>query len=322
MTLDAFITLESLHCLREVDLPRFGGSEPYLWPVLIRIDDLTIQTPGLVAVIAPAVGNARVIIRDSMRAGQTADIPLSVGLLRTRLEDNLFDTRLLLVVALWDGDETPGGAVRAGYQAFVSELGAAIGDGPTLLALKDAEDRQDEAAKAAIIKAIREQVEKRVKSAISGALSTTDKIAVKTGFLNLDDAIGSTFKGFANALPTPLILRITQGGFNDFEIRGRLEIREVRRDRCQSQVNAVSAAQAEVNGVNSQIKALQAELQHASPAEKPFLISEITRLREEDLADALAVLDAALRALSVCRSRLPPTFPLEAEQVPAAAPIT
>jgi len=316
MALDAFIVLESLHCVREFDLPDFSGSEPYIWPVTIRIDDLTIQRDELVAVVAPALGNARVVIKDSMRAGQSADIPISVGLLRHRLEDSLFETRLILVIALWDGDETPEAALFAGYQAFVSELGAAIGDGPTLLAIKDAEDRDDEPAKQAIVKAIQERVEKRVRSAISGKLSTTDKIAVKTGFLNLDDSLGSAFKGFSDALPKPFAVRIGPGSPNDFEIRGRIEIREVKVDTCQLQVNAVRSAQTAVNDVQQNVKRLQAELRKASPSEKPFLIAEIKQLREEDLAAAQAGLARALAELSKCRSRLPTNLPDEATQEP------
>lgn len=314
MALDAFLILESLHCIKELDLLRGKGSEPYLWPVLIRIDDLTIQTEALVDVTAPVLGNSRVVIKNDMRQGQTADIPTSVGVLRFRLEDSLFDTRLILILALWDEDDAPEKSVHAGFQAFVGALGAALGDGLTLLAIKDAEDNNDEEAKAAIAKDIQEQVDKKVRAAIKDSLTGPQKVAIKTGFLSMDDVIGTAFKGFSNALPAKFSLTTGAGTPNEFQIQGRLDVREVVIDPCQSQVNAVRQAQTAVNDVNNQIKALQEELKKASPAEKPFLISEIKRVREEELPIVQDALGAALTRLSICRSRIGP-LPTENQQI-------
>ena len=313
MALDAFIVLESLHCIKELDLLRGKGSEPYLWPVLIRIDDLTLQTEALIDVTAPILGNSRMVIKNDIRQGQSAEIPPSVGVLRFRLEDSLFDTRLILIVALWDEDDAPDKSVHAGFQAFVSALAAGL----TLLAIKDAEDRKDEEAKAAIAKDIQEQVNKKVRAAITDSLSGPQKVAVKTGFLNMDDVIGSAFKGFSNALPTKFSLTTGAGTVNEFQIQGRLDVREVRKDPCQAQVEDVREAQTGVNDVNNQIKALQEELKKASPAEKPFINSEIKRLREEDLVIAQESLGVALTKLSICRSRQPSSFPTEAQQITA-----
>lgn len=105
MATDAIVILERLRCIRESDVA--GGSEPYIWPALLWIDDSTLSEPIPVGVTAPALGNARVVIKNDMRAGQTADIPLSVGMLRVRFEDGLSIRRLILVVALWEEDETP-----------------------------------------------------------------------------------------------------------------------------------------------------------------------------------------------------------------------
>jgi hypothetical protein len=124
MATDAIITLERLRCIRESDAS--GHSEPYIWPALLWIDDNTIATPELVGVTAPALGNARVVIKNDMSAGQTADIPTSVGMLRVRFEDGLTIRRPILVVALWEEDETPEAAMRAGFQAFSTELRAAV----------------------------------------------------------------------------------------------------------------------------------------------------------------------------------------------------
>jgi len=47
-------------------------------------------------------------------------------------------------------------------------------------------------------------------------------------------------------------------------------------------------------------------LQKASPAEKPFIIAEIRRLREEDLPAANAAVEEARAALERCRARTLP----------------
>lgn len=301
MATDAIIVLERLRCIRESD--GTGHSEPYFWPVLLWIDDNTLATPNLVGVTAPALGNARVVIKNDMRAGQTADIPLSVGALRVRFEDNLTIRRLILAVALWEEDETPEAAMRAGFQAFSSELRAAVAD--NLFALSQASDVEQDA----IIAAIKTRVKDRVRSAIENGLTGWQKARVFVGTLNLDDIIDSAFRSFPDLFPSSIALTFRAGSSNVYEIQGKLEVRPVRVDRCQAQVNAVRAAQSVVDGVDAEIRALQTELQHASPGEKPFIIAEIKRIREEELSDAMDALDDARRALSICRSRIPPVFP-------------
>ncbi|MER3513395.1 MAG: hypothetical protein C4310_02500 [Chloroflexota bacterium] len=95
---DAIITLERLRCIRESDAS--GHSEPYIWPTLLWTDGNTLATPSLVGVTSPVLGNTRVVIKNAMRAGQTADIPPSVGALRVRFEDGLTIRRLIPAVAL------------------------------------------------------------------------------------------------------------------------------------------------------------------------------------------------------------------------------
>ena len=298
MATDAIIVLERLRCIRESDAS--GGSEPYIWPVLLWIDDNTLATPSLVGVTGPALGNARVVIKNDMRAGQTADIPTSVGVRRVRFEDDLTIRRLILAVALWEEDETPEAAMRAGFQAFPSELRAAVAD--NLFALSQAgEEEQD-----AIIARIQARVSDRVESAIRNGLTGWQKARVLIGTLNLDDIIGSAFRSFPDLFPTTITLTFGAGSSNDYEIQAKLEVQPVRVDRCQAQVNAVKAAQSVVDNVDAEIRNLQSELQRASPGEKPFIISEIKRIRAEELPAAMAALDDARRALSICRSRVPP----------------
>ena len=305
MATDAIIVLERLRCIRESD--GSGNSEPYIWPVLIWIDDDTLATPTLVGVTSPALGNARVVIKDNMRAGQVADIPGSVGVLRVRLDDNQSVRQLILAVALWENDETPEKAMRAGYQAFSSELGLAIGDPTNLFALNAAttpEERQP------IIDAITARVRNKVESAIRGGLTGSQKIRVKLGTLNLDDIIDSDFQSFPQLVSQSFNMPFV-GAFDNplgpsdrYAIDGRLQAVPVVIDRCGAQVTRVREAQAAVDNIENEIRRLQAQLRgQTQPGEPPlpkaFINAEIKRLREEELPPAEAEMEAARRALAI-----------------------
>jgi len=302
MATDARIFLERLRCIRESD--GTGHSEPYIWPVLIWIDDDTLATPALVDVTSPALGNARVVIRENMRAGQVADIPSSVGVLRVRLDDNQSVRQLILAVALWENDETPEKAMRAGYQAFSSELGLAIGNVDTLFALNAAttpEQRQP------IIDAISARVRNKVESAIRGGLTGSQKIRVKLGTLNLDDIISSDFRHFPQLVSQSFTMSFNDPS-NRYAIEGRLQAVPVVIDRCSAQVTQVREAQAVVDGIEDEIRKLQAQLRgQTEPGEPPlpkaFIIAEIKRIRKEELPLAEAALVGARRALAFCRGR-------------------
>jgi hypothetical protein len=309
MATDAILVLERLRCLRESD--GSGHSEPYIWPVLIWIDDDTLATPALVGVAAPALGNARVVIKNDMRAQEEADIPGSVGSLRVRLDDNQTIRRLILAVALWEDDETPQKAMRAGYTAFVAEMGSAIAD--NLFALSAAntdEERQP------LIDAITARVKAKVESAIRNALTGWQKARVAIGTLNLDDFIDSAFKSFPELATQNVVLDFASPGgrpADRYQIFGQLQAVPVRVDLCQAQANAVREAQATIAGIEAEIRSLQAQLRgQREPGEPPlpkaFIIQEINRLREEELAPAEDALQAAVDALAACRNRRPPIF--------------
>jgi len=191
MATDAILSLNDLICLKESD--GTGHSEPYIWPVLVWIDD-----SFEVHLAAPALGNARVVIKNDMRAGETAALPASVGVLRFRFEDAANIRGMILGAALWEEDESPGDAVRAGFQAFNSEIRAAIAD--NLGGLANEDDRE------ATIEIINARVRARVESSIRGALTTGEKIRIAAGTLNLDDVVGSDFKNLPDLASAPISL--------------------------------------------------------------------------------------------------------------------
>ena len=63
-------------------------------------------------------------------------------------------------------------------------------------------------------------------------------------------------------------------------------------------------AQGVVNGIQAEIKELQAMLRGEveSDLPKPFIIAKIKRIRKEELPPAVAELERARKALAACRS--------------------
>jgi hypothetical protein len=319
MASDAVVTLEELSFL-EVSGPTETRVEPYIWPVLIWVDDTTIANPAQpILVNTISQGSARRVIRDSMRVGDTAPIPAQVSTLRMRFDENAKSKHLILVVALLENDETPLDAVRAGFRAFVSELTAAVSSRLGPLATTTGDERD------AIIDEINEQVSDAVESAVRDHLSFWEKVRVTAGVLDLDDAVGAGFVALADKEIIRRAISIViegTGSFLDFPTRsrfgifGRLRVQPVVVDRCQDQVNAVNTAQAVVAGIEQQIENLQAQLSGGGDGEEPplpphdrdFLKKEIERIREEELVPAIAALEAARAALRRCRADTGPVL--------------
>jgi hypothetical protein len=223
-----------------------------------------------------------------------------------RFADNLERREIAVVVALFEEDETPGDAVRAGYNAFVGELPDAVVAFALTHGLQPpATDEEVEEVAAA--------VRPKVASAVEGALSFFEKAQVAIGTLDLDDQIGfDTWSGdikdgdkaftlhFEKMMFVPIIntpVTVT------YEIDGRLELRDPPgSDPCQAQVDRVARARDALNGLLTQIKDLQAELKQAGPQLKPALIAEIRRIRDEELPPAAAAVVAAQHALTLCRA--------------------
>ncbi len=137
------------------------------------------------------------------------------------------------------------------------------------------------------------------------------------GFWTWTTSIGSDFKSFGKDSlgPAAFTLHFEAKGkilgvfdtLSEYEIEGQLQIKSVVIDRCQAQVNGVNAAQAVVNGIEAEIRALQDQLKGGGDEPslpKSFIIAEIRRIRAEELAPAVADLQAARAALKACREQL------------------
>jgi hypothetical protein len=303
MAIDAFVHLDRLRCLSEHD--GSGHSEPYLWAMLLWVDDSTLTTSELIGSTAPGNAAARLVVGSGMSAGDSAAVPSRQASFAHRFEDGLERRDLALVVAMFEHDETPDRAVRAGYDAFVREVPKAVVDFALTHGLRAPET---EAEREEVAAAVRPRVEAAVRDALSGF----EKFQIAIGSLGLDDELGfnavarsvddgdeSFTLSFRKALRTPF------GEFvQHYELDGRVELRQPPLpDRCQAQIDALNAARAAVSSLLAGIRALQAELHQASPAEKSFIIAEIRRIRAEELPAAHAAVEAAERDLAACRAR-------------------
>jgi hypothetical protein len=213
---DIIVTLKHLHCIRESD--GSGHSEPYIWPALLWIDESTLE----VGVTDPGLENARIMIKDEMRAGDTADIPTSVGVLRVPIEDGSTNPRLILVVVLWEKDDTPGNAVRAGFQAFSRKLRDAVAENLLAFGLATSQAQRD-----SIIGIIATDVASEVRSAIENSLTDLQKPFLEVGGRSPDDVIAVDFQHFPDLLPIPITLTFLQvDSSNHYEIEGALQVPE------------------------------------------------------------------------------------------------
>lgn len=315
MTTEAIVTLQDLECITLHNTET--KVEPYIWPALIKVDTSTINSPDgrFVDVIALSPSLASVLIKSSMRQGDLAPIPASVASLRARFGDDVSRKSLILIVTLLEMDETPKGAMREGFRAYIDELRAAFKD--EFPKLFQAESVNDEQEVEKITARIKDRVEKKTRAAIKGALSLSDKAGSVFGFLDHDDFVNSSFVKFresffqstTNATPITLVFQAKGLVFGvvptlaRYHIRARLEARPVAIDPCQSQLNAFRAAQAAVDSIEQEIKRLQTIGQHVFPPEPPDE-AEIERITEEELAPALAELKKVNTALQSCRSQV------------------
>jgi hypothetical protein len=305
MSIDATITLDRLECSKERD--ESGHSEPYIWPVLMQVDDNTLHGPGLLRVLSAPDAKARVVIKQDMKRGDAAPIPPGLRSFTFRFEDGLKINRVIVVVALLEADDTPERAVTQGYIAFRTALPVALGQLNRLVALSS----PDPAEQAAVLQAITAEVNAAVRKAIGDSLSGFEKLRVLLGLLDLDDDIAVAHTSFDRllgdagaVLDQPFTMRLQRRTGQSastvtdlYQLQGRFQTRPVVRDRCQPLATKARDAQDEVDSIHREIAELKVE--HRGEPELPQLVAEI---EADELAPAEAALAAALRDLAKCRA--------------------
>lgn len=299
------LRLDNLQCRVQADAS--GGSEPYLWPMLLWVTDQTIGTPTPVRANHPHT--PRTVLAQNVKAGTGLAVPAAAGTVRTQLAAGDTLRKAIAVVSLLENDETPDHVVRAAYDAYVEALPAAVA--AHLLELAS----DDETVVADATAAVKREVEAAVKSAGSDELTAWEKFKVGIGSLNLDDQVGAAFEGATATENLALTFTVTEGSGSsahvtqDWRLTGLLTV-DNRIDLCASQVLAVNQAKVHRDSVLDQLRALQTQFAQASALEKPGIQLEIDEVRAV-LADAEAALDAAEAALAACRAREPRRIPTD-----------
>jgi hypothetical protein len=85
-----------------------GHSEPYVWTLLIWLDDTTIGSGQFVgSIVQGNVQSSRAVIKEGMKAGERAPMPSVRKAFSHRFEDDLNFRFIGIVVAMFEQDDTP-----------------------------------------------------------------------------------------------------------------------------------------------------------------------------------------------------------------------
>jgi hypothetical protein len=278
------ISLQDLAC---VDEYRSEGCRPYLWAVLLQVDDDTLGSSALVATVSFATPDegAFLPIASAMHAGDNASIPGPVSKYAARFRSGQSTNDLILVVVLWDARDTPYDAVVAGYEAFLAQVRDAIAD--NLLELSTADDAQT-----AVIEAkVSQRVHDKVEDAIRGKLSDTEKVEIELGLLTPDQVIGSAFQQVSiQAVDSTVSFTLP---FNDilndnFDLHATMVVTA---DPCEDQLVRVSSLQQTIENTRGALTQLSNQTESSKvEQEMQQLEAELQRLNT-DLVQALHDLD-------------------------------
>lgn len=246
------LRLDRLECFVQGDAS--GGSEPYLWPMLIWVTDVTLGTPALLRSNHPHT--PRTVLGQNVTAGTALAIPPAAGTTGVQLAEGEVLRSAMAVVGLLENDETPEHVVVAAYESYVRELPAAIAR--HLLELSSDDDTTVEDAKAAV----RDEVSAAVKSAGSNEMTSWEKFKVGIGSLNLDDQVGSAFDDTTSTKALALDFVETSGSGSsahttqDWHLTGTLTV-DTRVDRCAGLVLAANQAKVRRDQLRDQLRDLR-----------------------------------------------------------------
>jgi hypothetical protein len=299
----AALELSQLQCNKQSD--GSGGCNPYLWVVLLRIDDDTLNAnPPAAAVFPQDPAAPRIVIDAGMKADDAAVVPDQIDLLITDIRTDSVQRNLIMIAALLDQHDTSWSAMAAGYQAFWETAPVAVG--AQLLQLKDP------AQQAAAIQAIAAQISSKVNTAIEAQLSWWDKLQIYLHLETPDRMIATAYQDWQGVAASstgsyPLEFTHTSGGAvtDDFVLGCQLVVTV---DPCEEQVAEVQACQEAIANIEGRTKQLLGN----DPGEPPPQVEkELNQLAAEMIKEKekLAAADAAL---DECRKGVVPPRPVKA----------
>ncbi|HET7034205.1 MAG TPA: hypothetical protein VFI42_00840 [Thermomicrobiaceae bacterium] len=289
------IELQQLRCLKQSD--GSDGANPYLWVMLLQIDDDTIASGNAVFVAdrPPSPVGASVLIQGGMRAGDSAPIPELLARLnaRFRTDPPLARRDLILLALLMDERGTPGAAIVAGYNTFLTTVPEDVSQHLLELASPNSDDRN------AAINAIQIDVHDKVYDAIMAQLNPLEEVEAGLGMK--DRMIANAFQVFdqVNASrPFTLHFQSKSGG-DIFEIDAQIRVTN---DPCEDELLNLLALQTAIQNAQGAGKQLAnthgGELTGAQQQQLEQIKEEIRQLQQK--------VQTGERALARCRKGIAP----------------
>jgi hypothetical protein len=309
MNTKATITLNVLRCIKESDRGGRSHSEPYVWPFMAILSNNDYATRPLTALYY----ETRNVLKSEMRAGQSAVLEGPSNRLTATYTPEQHVRHVILVVALWEQDDTPMNVMQEGHQAYLDALHTEIGHKQT--ALLEAYQTENQAWLQELIEEIRSAVYARVNAAIRAELSGFEKVQIRLGTLNIDDFMASGFAHF-RVQPGPIIpftVRF-EGTAGDpkvvptivngklaytfvpipihYELDCTFEVTNVQ--PCQEQLLAFDEAEASLHTLNNLAKTLRRQ--------EAVLTAQIKQIDDQLIPVARRTLARARKALSFCET--------------------
>lgn len=291
MGIDVNVTLQNLNCIRQDR--GSDGSYPFIWPAVVSINT-TNGKVNLVGSEFPSL--ARVILANGMKSGDTASIPLQVGLNGMRFDEDLSNFKLIAIVALLEKRDLSDDEILGGYLVFADALQTAIEENLGGLASSDPDVNQK------AIDAINASVHQKVTDAIEARMTDAEKLAVKLGTFVPDTVIDTAHSVVST--DADWTFQLTFGNTPDnqsnfYTIDAAVQRKVV---TCEAEQLAVNQDQVVLNELDAQVAELKKELARAPISEKKAIEQDILELVNTQVKPATAKLNRDKAALAACRA--------------------
>jgi hypothetical protein len=279
------LELDTLSCVEETE----HGSEPYIWPILIA------EEAGVTTLHVPHDDFAAIVLASEMQAGQSIAVPQGMDGFVFHTFNDASAGLAVLLVALFEKDQSPRHGSVAVFRHIEERSVQFVQD--RLAEFRQSSGQRDDLRNALISRF-------DLAAAESGALSIPEQALTAILPGGFDDSIGFVVFAFSGpALTTRNISFPLNRGSDRFTLTGRIQLSIVLPPRCHAERDLVAQAEEVVKGLQGQRHALQQQLQHATPQQKPAIIDLIQRIAEVDLPAAEAALAQAEAVLSACEER-------------------
>jgi hypothetical protein len=289
MSTNVRISLNDLQCISQGSA--VNPPAPYIWPAMVLINTSNLG----IAVVTPAPSQARVVLRDAIRPGDTVSIPIPVGQLNRQVDDpSTF--KLVLTVVLWEKEDLSDDEIAAGFNVFAGALQDRITANLGGLASPDPADNQK------AIDSIKASVHQTVSGAIQNSLSFAEEIEYEAGFFHPDAVIDNSSTTVAMNTDQSLRLTFSIGTgprMSTYQIDGMLQLQVI---TCQAEQDAVNQDQVNLNQLGAELAEMKKELAQAPPPEKKAIEQDILDFGKNEIAPAKAKLTRDKQALAACRA--------------------